>query len=432
MLVMRVGSPRGGRRPGPAWPRRRLPRTPAFAVGSATLVLTFLSSGAPIPLYNTYRLENGISSGGLALTTVIYFVTTALSLLLLGRLSDHLGRRPVGIAALLSSLAGSLVLMHVATLPTLVCGRVLQGLACGIASSALGSYVVDIAPDRPRWLPGLITSVVPPVAVPLGAIISGALVEYGPAPRLLIFVIMVCALGLGVLLLVACPESVAEHRPAAAVRTLRPRVLVPTGAGRPVFVAGAVAVATWSLGGFFQAFAPALTSDRLGTENTFVVAVVFASLSVLSPIGGSLTGRLSAGTAVRIGLGVFVTGTVIVTAAVSVGTIAPFLVASFAAGIGQGAAASGSMRGVLSRTHPDERAGVLSTIFLISYCGAAVPGLITSRLTSHVSLVHITYGYLTLVITAATLAVAATRRLSRRPSPEPDGPIQPRLADEPA
>ncbi|MDT3441479.1 hypothetical protein [Pseudofrankia sp. BMG5.37] len=83
--------------------QRRLPPKAAFVVGSATLILTFLASGTPIPLYSTYRLEDGISNSGLALTTVIYFAMTALSLLLLGRLSNHLGRRPVGIAALLST-----------------------------------------------------------------------------------------------------------------------------------------------------------------------------------------------------------------------------------------------------------------------------------------------------------------------------------------
>ncbi|WP_083401360.1 MULTISPECIES: MFS transporter [Pseudofrankia] len=393
----------------PLYGRRRLSRRVAFVVGSATLILTFLASGTPIPLYSTYRLEDGITNSGLALTTVVYFTMTALSLLLLGRLSNHLGRLPVGVAALLSSIAGGLVLMHAAALPVLVVGRALQGIACGVASSALGSYVIDTAPEAPRWLAALITSIVPPLAVPLGALLSGAIVEYGPAPRVLTYSIVVCALAVGVALLLACPESVERRDPSVALRTLRPQVRVPAGAGRPLFVAGTVAVATWSLGGFFQAFAPSLTADRLGTENTLVVALVFASLSVLSPIGGVLTGRLRPAPSVCLGLGLFATCALVVALAVRSGTIVPFLVASFAAGIGQGIASAGGMRGVLARTDADDRAGVLATIFLISYCGAAVPGLITSRLAGHVSLVHITFGYTVLVVIASALAMLASR-----------------------
>ncbi|MBL7501747.1 MFS transporter [Frankia sp. CNm7] len=389
-------------------------------MAAATLVLTFLASGTPIPLYSTYRLEEGISNSGLALTTVIYFAMTALSLLLLGRLSNHLGRRPVGIAALLSSIAGGLALMHVTTLPTLITGRVLQGVACGVASSALGSYVIETAPEAPRWLAALITSIVPPLAVPLGALLSGAIVEYGPAPRQLTYTIMICALALGVALLLACPETV-ERDPRAAARGLRPQVRVPAGAGRPLFVAGLVAVATWSLGGFFQAFAPGLTADRLGTDNTFVVALVFASLSVLSPVGGALTGQLGPATAVRLGLGVFATCAVVVTLAVRAGAIVPFLVASFVAGVGQGVASAGGMRGLLARTGADDRAGALSAVFLISYCGAAVPGLVTSRLAGHVSLVNITVGYAVLVVLASALAILAGRAPGPRAEPTADG-----------
>ncbi|WP_076820735.1 MFS transporter [Pseudofrankia asymbiotica] len=388
---------------------RRPSRRVAFVVGSATLILTFVASGTPIPLYSTYRLEDGISNSGLALTTVVYFTMTALSLLLLGRLSNHLGRRPVGIAALLCSIAGGLVLMHVAALPMLVVGRALQGIACGVASSALGSYVIDTAPEAPRWLAALITSIVPPLAVPLGALLSGAIVEYGPAPRVLTYTIVVCALAVGVALLLACPESVGRRDTSAARRTLRPQVRVPPGARRPLLVVGMVAVATWSLGGFFQAFAPGLTADRLGTENTFVVALVFASLSVLSPVGGVLTGRLRPAPSVCLGLGVFATCAVIVAIAVRSGTIVPFLVASFVAGVGQGIAATGGMRGLLARTSADDRAGVLASVFLISYCAAAVPGLITSRLAGHVSLVHITFGYTVLVVVASALAMLAGR-----------------------
>lgn len=195
---------------------------------AASFVTVFLSSGTPIPLYNTYRAEDGITSAGLAVTTVIYLATTAIALLTTGRLSNHLGRRPVAIAAVLLSALGCVLFLNVHTLGELVAGRVFQGLACGVATSALGSYVLDLAPARPGWLGAVITSNAPPFAIPVGALLSGTLVEFEPAPRLLIYsfvagVLVVLAVGL-----LLSPESVQRNE--GAVRSLRPRILVPHGA----------------------------------------------------------------------------------------------------------------------------------------------------------------------------------------------------------
>lgn len=112
------------------------------------------------------------------------------SLLVLGRLSNHLGRRSVVIAAIVCAIAGCLVLMQVHSLPVLILGRVLQGLACGVASTAAGAMVIDLAPtQRLQWLPAVITSSAPPFAIPVGALISGTLVEFAAFPRVLGFAI---------------------------------------------------------------------------------------------------------------------------------------------------------------------------------------------------------------------------------------------------
>ena len=85
-------------------------------------MLVFVAAGSPIPLYNTYRAQNGLTNGDLAVATAVYLVAAAVSLLVLGRLSDHLGRRAVGLGALISSALGLLVLLGVDGLPHLAAG----------------------------------------------------------------------------------------------------------------------------------------------------------------------------------------------------------------------------------------------------------------------------------------------------------------------
>ena len=404
----------------PARARAVLTRPAAFVATSAALMMVFASSGAPIPLYNLYRTADGVSNAGLAITTVTYLAVTALSLLLLGRLSSHLGRKPVALAALVSSALGCLLLSQVHALPLLLAGRAFQGIACGMAASSIGSWAVDTAPTSPRWLASLVTSSAPTFGIPLGAIVSGVLVETAPAPRTLGFEVVAGLLVVLAVVLLLAPETV-QRRPGAA-RSLLPRVQLPVLVHRRAFMLliGATFVATWSYTGFYQAFAPALTADHLGTDNSIVIALVFSSIVVLSPVGGSLTGRWRPRVAIGAGLLVFLAGSVVALTALYASSIGLFLTASLAAGLAMGAATTAAMRAMLAGAEPAARAGLLSTVYLISYAGAALPGLAASAFATGFDLPVIATGYVCLVLVAVVTALTASRRLPH-PTPSVDG-----------
>lgn len=397
----------------PSVPVRVLGRGPAFVAASVALVLVFASSGSPIPLYNLYRRADGIGTGSLAITTVTYLAVTALALLTLGRLSDHLGRRPVSLGALISSAIGCLLLTQVHSLPLLLAGRAFQGAACGVAASSLGSWVIDLAPRRPMWLAPLVTSSAPTFGIPLGALVSGVLVESGPAPRTLTYEVVAAALVVTAVVLVTAPQHPA--RPSGAWRSLLPRVQLPAGERRGAMVAviAATFLATWSFSGFYQAFAPTITADHLGTDNSVAVAAVFSSIVILSPVGGTLSGRLRPTVAIRLGLVAFTVAVVGAVAALQSGSIAAFLTASLVAGLAQGAATTGAMRAVLADAAPAVRAGLLASVYLVSYAGAAVPGLVASAVAASTDVPVIAGGYAALVLLAAAAAVLASFRLVR-------------------
>jgi MFS family permease len=290
---------------------------------------------------------------------------------------------------------------------TLFIARVLQGLSCGLASSALGSYVVDSAPERPRWLPAAITGSAPMLGIPIGAITCGALVQYGPAPRVLIYEIVTAVLAACAVLIVLSPETM--PRTPGAMASLRPRLQAPSGSGRLVLAAGAAFVATWSLGGFYQAFGPSVVAENLGSASPLVAAAVFASVMVLNPLGGPLAGRLPPATGLRAGMALFVLALIGIVASLYAGVILPFIIASLVIGIAQGAASTGGIRALLAHAQPEERAGLLSTIYLISYSGAAIPGMIAGELTSTLNLFQIALGYAALGIIASSVAMIAAR-----------------------
>jgi MFS family permease len=245
------------------------------------------------------------------------------------------------------------------------------------------------------------------VGIPLGALGCGALAEYGPAPRTLIYAIAAAVLAACIVFIALSPETM-PPRP-GALASLRPRLTAPTGSRRLLLAAGAAFVATWSLGGFYQAFGPSIVAENLGTRSALAAAAVFASVMVLNPLGGPLSGRLQPATAVRAGMILFILAVIGIVVALRAGALLPFIVASLIVGIAQGAAATGGISALLAGAGAEDRAGLLSTIYLISYCGAAIPGMIAGEVTGSFNLFQISLGYAALAVVAAIIAIVTVK-----------------------
>ena len=377
-----------------------------FVVASASLVAVFAASAAPVPVFNVYRAENGLTTADLSLSVVAYFAGTIIALLCLGRLAHHLGRRPVGLATLLTMIAGSLVLLDVTGLGALVAGRFLMGVGAGLASSALTSYIADSAPDRPAWAAGVVTSQAPMLGLTIGSVISGALVQYVPGARVWVYVVMAALLALCLLLMLGCRET-GEPTP-GVWRSLRPRVSVPARARSLLPVALSVFTATWALGAFYQSFVPTIARDQLHSDNALVVSLLFAAYMAPSVAGAPLVGRLLPATAQRLGMVVFVVGVTGILVALVTTSVVVMTTATIVASVGQGMGVSASMRALLLGSTAAERPSLMAAIYLACYTGAMVPSIIAGQLSHVLPTVTIAFGYgvLALVATAITLVFA--------------------------
>ena len=398
-----VTAPSSGRNP-TAPTSDALRRT--FVVASASLVAVFAASAAPVPVFNVYRADNGLTTADLSLSVVAYFAGTIIALLCLGRLAHHLGRRPVGLATLLTMIAGSLVLLDVTGLGALVAGRFLMGIGAGLASSALTSYIADSAPDRPAWVAGVVTSQAPMLGLTIGSVISGALVQYVPGARVWVYVVMAALLALCLLLMLGCRET-GEPTP-GVWRSLRPRVSVPARARSLLPVALSVFTATWALGAFYQSFVPTIARDQLHSDNALVVSLLFAAYMAPSVAGAPLVGRLLPATAQRLGMVVFVVGVTGILVALVTTSVVVMTTATIVASVGQGMGVSASMRALLLGSTAAERPSLMAAIYLACYTGAMVPSIIAGQLSHVLPTVTIAFGYgvLALVATAITLVFA--------------------------
>src|SRR3954468_13675084 len=92
-------------------PRTRRTLTPrlAYAHVAAVIGLSLFASGTPSALYGTYRELWGFSPIVLTLIYASYAIGVLVSLLLAGRISDEVGRRPVLLVSLATLLGATAV-----------------------------------------------------------------------------------------------------------------------------------------------------------------------------------------------------------------------------------------------------------------------------------------------------------------------------------
>src|SRR4051794_33913658 len=115
------------------------PRTGVFAAVAAIVVLFLAASSAPSPLYVVYQQQWGFSAWVLTAVFAVYVVGLLGSLLVVGALSDHLGRRPVLAAAILLEIVALVLFLLAGDVVALAAARLLQGVATGAAITTLGA-----------------------------------------------------------------------------------------------------------------------------------------------------------------------------------------------------------------------------------------------------------------------------------------------------
>src|SRR5439155_21558188 len=103
----------------------------AFYLQAAVVVSLLASSTAPSPLYAVYPTKWGFSPVTVTVVFGEYAVAVLAALLTTGSLSDHVGRRPVLLPAIVAQAANMAVFATASGIPTLLAARIVQGLATG-------------------------------------------------------------------------------------------------------------------------------------------------------------------------------------------------------------------------------------------------------------------------------------------------------------
>ncbi|MGK5440260.1 MFS transporter [Micromonospora sp. URMC 105] len=352
---------------------RRLSPKVALLLLASILVSFVAASAAPTPLYEIYQMRWQFSPISTTVIFAVYAVAVLASLLTVGKLSDHVGRRPVLLVAIAVQ-AVSLVIFIVANgVSALVVARIVQGLSAGAAIGTAGAAMLDI--DRARGT--LANALAPGVGTGIGALLSALLVQFLPAPTRLVYVVLLVVLliqGIGVALMA---ETVTPMK--GALQSLRPQVTLPRAVRGPVLAVAPVVFAVWALAGFFLALGPALV--RALMEMSIVVGGLVVFVFSLFGVGAILLLRNAAArTVMHTAIAALILGMIITLVSIAAESLAGFFVGIALGGIGFGGGFTGSLKTVLPLVEAHQRAGVLSVLYIVSYVGFGLPTVIAGFL----------------------------------------------------
>jgi MFS family permease len=346
------------------------------------ILLAFLAaSSAPTPLYSVYREAWGFSAVTLTVIFGVYAIALLLALLVLGSISDHVGRRPVIIGALLLEVVAMAVFMAASSVPLLIVARIIQGLATGAATSVLAAGLMDL--DRQRS--PLINSVAPMVGLAVGALGTSVLVQFAPAPLQLSFVILAGAFVLLAALACFLPET-AVKRP-GVLSAMLPTVAVPQHAWKALLLVAPIDVAAWALGGFYFSLGPTLIGKVTGMHSPVVGGVLIFVLTVSAAVSVLLLRAWAPQRMLISGIVALIAGVGTTLLAIDSGNAVLFFLGTIVAGFGFGVGFLGALRTLLPLAQPHERAGLMAAYYILSYLAFCLPAILAGIMVSHFGLI---------------------------------------------
>ncbi|MFJ1705912.1 MFS transporter [Kitasatospora sp. NPDC088346] len=398
----------GWRRPGPS--------RASFALHTSVLVALLAASSAPTPLYPLYQRQWQLS----ALTVTVVFAAYALALLLAliaaGRLSDHLGRRPVLVGALAAQAVAMALLATAGGPGQLIAARILQGVATGTATTAAGAALLDLGQPARAARSARANAVAPIVGMAVGVLASTLLVRSAARPAPTAFTAL-ALVAVAQAVAVALAGESATRRP-GALRSLRPRLTPPPAARRALLLTGTGVAAVWALGGYYSSLGPALTTVIDPGAPRTAGGLLFLTLTVAAALAMTATRRRPPVAVATAGSALVVPAAALALAALHGAGLPALFGAAALSGGAFGAVTQAAMTMTLAPLVQDDRAAALASFNVLCYLSMGLPAMAAGAATQHGGPRVTAHGYLAGAALLALIAVAALVA-ARRPAAGP-------------
>lgn len=364
-----------------------MPRHLAAGLLALSLFTVTFAVNLQAPLYDAYATASGRGAAAVTIAFAAYVAGLMPTLLMLGGLSDRIGRRiPVMTALLLGALA-TLLLVVVPSWTSLVAARVLLGIGTGLATTAGAAWMAEfMGSDRTRSAALAVTSATSlgfgGGALATGISLSVEGTSFFPSSFWILFVLAPVL----ALTMLGAPK-VSSPRPTPLLR-------------RPVFpkstwAYGVTLGLAWSATGMIIAVVPLeLASHGLSGWTGLVIFLAIFVGFCCQP----LAKRLGDGPSLAVGLALVPIGFGLILLGSWLQTIIPVLIGtalSSAASYGFVYLAALSQ---FSERAPQDRARATAALFVYAYAGFSVPVIGAGLLAERIGLVPAMAVFLALLL----------------------------------
>jgi len=372
----------------------------------------FLVTGAvnlELPMYARYAEDAGLSAGGLSLSLAGYVGGLLPVLILLGGVSDRVGRRPTILAALACSGVATAFVIAFPGLSGLAAARWFQGfgvaLGMGAATAWLGELLGPNGPARAARITGWTTT----TGFGAGAVLTAGVLRLGPADvpwsyPLWLALIAVAALAV---------SRVEEPAPPSAANPILRLPAFPLGSG-----ASAISIGLgWTVAGIVVAVLPGTLRSIGGDLWSGPTLMLLLAAGALAQLHAR---TLPGAVALRVGAVLLPVGTGLIALGVATHSVAIVIAGALVAGTStHGYGYLGGLTWVSEL--PGSRARAISGYFLVAYLGFGAPAVAMGFAVDALGAAW-AYAGLASVITAGCSALYWwLTTAAPHPSPAPEG-----------
>ncbi|RVB20691.1 MFS transporter, partial [Mesorhizobium sp. M7A.F.Ca.CA.002.10.1.1] len=343
----------------------------------------------------------------------VYVVGNLAALLMLGSVSDIVGRRPASLAAMLVAIVSALVFLFAVNVVSLDVARILSGLGIGVGAGTGTAWIAELLPGADKSRASVIATSTNFLGLGLGALISGFLAEYEPWPLRLIFIVYLAALVVVTILVWRTRETVSKPGGLGGI-SWRPRLSVPEEI-RARFVAPAVTgFGAMALVGFYAALAPSILAQQLHETNHAVAGALFFELAIVTAISIVVLMHMKSNKAMLAALALMIPSVLLVVAAQILASMALMVAATACCGVAAALGYRGGLQVVNEIAPKDRRAEVVSSFFICCFVGNALPVIGIGIVSTYASPVAASLAFAGMIVVFALVALAFGLKQQRR------------------
>ena len=192
-----------------------------------------------------------------------------------------------------------------------------------------------------------------------------------------------------------------------ALRSLVPDIRLPRAVRSEVAIAAPVLFAVWAMAGFYGSLGPALAAMLVHSSSVVYGGLSLFILAGIASASALVLNSVTARSVLYLGIAALIGGVAVTLLATSTDSAMVFFAGTAIAGVGFGSGFQGSIRLVVPLVGDQDRAGVLSALYIVVYLGLGVPAVIGGVLVTQVNGLLATareYGLAVVVLAALALA----------------------------